>query len=332
MHINHIFELSMVLDGEKFHKVFDKVRDHTESLEKIGDEYIDHALDSKGITVIYRNSQYRKKIKILVNSGASSKWSIADPEKFIRKLDKRIREYFGFKYKLNDFNLSGMTVVADINVGNSKMITEYLKVLKRIGRVKGFSVVGYDCFDNNMSFCMEGNSNSIDFLLYDLKGTLVNQLRQAGIKRKELKSVVEGSEGVLRSEVRLTKPKAIRAYAKAHDIAGQIAELSEKSKDVFWETFTRIVPFGDFYKKDKAVQIIQRDVKDNVMRRKMLWLLVLIPEKKSLYLAQKAMDCRNIEKVMEAFLKINLSPVTISKRRNIRYLDCIYKHLINEGK
>ena len=328
MNINHIFELSMVLDGEKFHKVFDKVRDHTESLEKIGDEYIDHALDSKGITVIYRNSQYRKKIKILVNSGASSKWSIADPEKFIRKLDKRIREYFGFKYKLNDFNLSGMTVVADINVGNSKMITEYLKVLKHIGRVKGFSVVGYDCFDNNMSFCMEGNSNSIDFLLYDLKGTLVNQLRQAGIKRKELKSVVEGSEGVLRSEVRLTKPKAIRAYAKAYDIAGQIAELSEKSKDVFLETVTRIVPFGDFYKKDEAVEIIQRDMKDGVMRRKMLRLLVLIPEKKSLYLAQKAMDCRNIEEVMDSFAEINVSPLTISKRHDMKHLKNIYGYLM----
>lgn len=328
MHINHIFELSMVLDGEKFHKVFDKVRDHTESLEKIGDEYIDHALDSKGITVIYRNSQYRKKIKILVNSGASSKWSIADPEKFIRKLDKRIREYFGFKYKLNDFNLSGMTVVADINVGNSKMITEYLKVLKRIGRVKGFSVVGYDCFDNNMSFCMEGNSNSIDFLLYDLKSTLVNQLRQAGIRRKELKLVVEESEGVLRSEVRLTKPKAIRAYAKAYDIAGQIAELSEKSKDVFLETVTRIVPFGDFYKKDEAVEIIQRDVKDGAMRRKMLRLLVLIPEKKSLYLAQKAINCRDIEMVKDCFARINLSPVTIGKRQDVMRLKNIYKYIM----
>ena len=327
MHINHIFELSMVLDGEKFHKVFDKVRDHTKSLEKIGDEYIDHALDSKGITVICRNSQYRKKIKVLVNSGSSSKWSIADPERFIRKLDKRIREYFGFKYKLNDFNLSGMTVVADINVGNSKMITEYLKVLKRVGKVKGFSAVGYDCFDNNLSLCMKGNSNGIDFLLYDLKGTLVNQLRQAGIKRKELKSVVEGSEGVLRSEVRLTKPKAIRSYAKAHDIAGQIAELSEKSKDVFWETFTRIVPFGDFYKKDEAVQIIQRDVKDNVMRRKMLRLVELIPEKKSLYLAQKAMEYRNMEKVVESFAKINVSPITISKRHNIKYLKNLYAYI-----
>jgi hypothetical protein len=299
-------------------------------MENGEDEYIDQSLEEKGITVIYRDSQYRKKIKILVNSGASSKWSIADPEKFIRKLDKRIREYFGFKYKLNDFNLSGMTVVADINVGNSKMITEYLKVLKRVGKVKGFSAVGYDCFDNNLSLCMKGNSNGIDFLLYDLKGTLVNQLRQAGIKRKELKSVVEGSEGVLRSEVRLTKPKAIRAYTKGSDISAQIVELSEKSKDVFWETFTRIVPFGDFYKKDEAVQIIQRDVKDNVMRRKMLRLVELIPEKKSLYLAQKAMECRNMEKVVEAFAKINLSPVTISKRQDAKGMENLYTYLCGQ--
>ena len=245
MYINEIFELSMVLDHERFHQVFEHVYSKIGCMENGEDEYIDQSLEEKGITVIYRDSQYRKKIKILVNSGASSKWSIADPEKFIRKLDKRIREYFGFKYKLNDFNLSGMTVVADINVGNSKMITEYLKVLKRVGKVKGFSAVGYDCFDNNLSLCMKGNSNGIDFLLYDLKGTLVNQLRQAGIKRKELKSVVEGSEGVLRSEVRLTKPKAIRAYTKGSDISAQIVELSGKSKDVFWETFTRIVPFGE---------------------------------------------------------------------------------------
>ena len=330
MYINEIFELSMVLDHERFYQIFKHVYSKIGCMENGEDEYIDQSLEEKGITVIYRDSQYRKKIKILVNSGASSKWSIADPEKFIRKLDKRIREYFGFKYKLNDFNLSGMTVVADINVGNSKMITEYLKVLKRVGKVKGFSAVGYDCFDNNLSLCMKGNSNGIDFLLYDLKGTLVNQLRQAGIKRKELKSVVEGSEGVLRSEVRLTKPKAIRAYTKGSDISAQIVELSGKSKDVFFETVTRIVPFGDFYKKDEAVQIIQRDVKDNVMRRKMLRLVELIPEKKSLYLAQKAMECRNMEKVVEAFAKINLSPVTISKRQDAKGMENLYTYLCGQ--
>ena len=174
---------------------------------------------------------------------------------------------------------------------------------------------------------MEGNSNGVDFLLYDLKSTLANQLRQTGISRKELKSVVEEAEGVLRSEVRLTKPKAIRAYTKGSDISAQIVELSGKSKDVFFETVTRIVPFGDFYKKDEAVQIIQRDVKDNVMRRKMLRLVELIPEKKSLYLAQKAMEYRNMEKVVEEFAKINVSPVTISKRHDIKYLKNLYAYI-----
>ena len=70
-------------------------------------------------------------------------------------------------------------------------------------------------------------------------------------------------------------------------------------------------------------------MKDGVMRRKMLRLLVLIPEKKSLYLAQKAMNCRNIEEVMDSFAEINLSPITISKRHERKYLDGIYKYMID---
>ncbi len=61
----------------------------------------------------------------------------------------------------------------------------------------------------------------------------------------------------------------------------------------------------------------------------MLRLLVLIPEKKSVHLAQKAMNCRNIEKVMEAFAKINLSPVTISKRHDVKHLEGLYVYLLN---
>lgn len=55
------------------------------------------------------------------------------------------------------------------------------------------------------------------------------------------------------------------------------------------------------------------------MRRRLLRLLVLIPEKKSLRLAQKAMNCRNMEKIMDSFAKINLSPVTISKRQDVKF-------------
>ena len=64
------------------------------------------------------------------------------------------------------------------------------------------------------------------------------------------------------------------------------------------------------------------------MRRRMLRLLTLIPEKKSLHLAQKAMNCRDVEKVMDAFARINLSPVTISKRHDVKNLENLYSYLM----
>ena len=60
----------------------------------------------------------------------------------------------------------------------------------------------------------------------------------------------------------------------------------------------------------------------------MLRLVELIPEKKSLYLAQRAMEYRNMEKVVEAFAKINLSPVTISKRHEMKYLRSLYSYFL----
>ena len=329
MYTNQTFELSMVLDSIKFRKVFDKACDRSDQVERNEDEYIDHSLDAKGITVIYRDSQYEKKVRVLVKVGAVTS-GMNDPEKFIRKLDKRIGEYFGNKYKMDDFTLSGMTLAVDIKVGGSEMVSAYLRVLRRIGRVKGFTPVSYDCFEDDTSFCLEGNSNGIDFLLYDLKSMLVNQLKQTNIKRKELRSVAERSEGALRAEVRLAKPKAIRAYARDSDVSGQIKELIRKCEEIFMDIFMWIVPFGDFYKKDKAIEIVCREVQDSVMRRKMLRLLTLIPEKKSLYLAQKAMNCRNIEKIMDAFAKINVSPVTISKRHDTKYLRCLYEFIIDK--
>lgn len=56
-------------------------------------------------------------------------------------------------------------------------------------------------------------------------------------------------DGILRSEVWLVKTKAVRAYVDEEDIFRQIINLCEKYQDVFLETFVKIIPFGDFYKK-----------------------------------------------------------------------------------
>ena len=71
---------------------------------------------------------------------------------------------------------------------------------------------------------------------------------------------------------------------------------------------------GDYYKKNQACELVRQKVKDKRLSRLMLKLIDLIPEKKSLLLAQKALNSRKVYDVMEGFAKIGVSPVTISKR------------------
>ena len=324
MVISLTFELSMTLDTDHFQRIFTTKVGY---LKELDNEYVDPSLAEKGITVIYRDSRYKKRIRLLVNTSLVVADS-SNTDKLIRKLGKRIDEYFDHKYGLDDFTLSGVTLTLDINVGSRTNVSDYLKVLQRIGKVKGFSPVEYECFDSKASFCLSGKSNDTDFLLYDLEAATVGQLRNADAGRKQLQAASMQTKGILRAEVRLTKPKAVREYADATDVASQIIELSRKCQDVFGDTFNRIDPFGDFYKKDKAVEIVWMEVKDAIMRRRMLRLLTLVPEKKSLHLAQKAANCRNVEEVMEAFTKIHLSPITIAKRHDVKHLENLYSYFL----
>lgn len=328
MYINQIFELHMTFDNDKFQKVLNRAYSKADYLNENGKEYIDRSLESKGIVVTYRDSQYKKKVKLIVNSRLILECDKPDPDKIDRKLEKRIGDYFDHKYQIEDFTLSGIILSKDIDVHNRENVLAYLKVLQRIGRVKGFSPSSYECFDDIDNFCLDGNSNGIDFLLYDLESYVEKRHGEARAGRKKLKWLLKESEGILRVEVRLTKPKAIRDYTDAVEVSGQIVELSERCQNIFLDIFTRIIPYGDFYMKNKAVEIIRSEIEDSVLRRKMLRLVALIPEKKSLYLAQKAMKCRDIEKIMKGFAEANVSPVTISKRQEEKYLKNIYEYLL----
>lgn len=327
MQLQTTFELSMVLDSVKFHKVLTRTSNNAEYFDKNEDKYVDQSLASKGITVTYRDSQYKKKVKLIVNSNLVLGVDEPDPDKLIRKLEKSVDEYFGSKYQIDDFDLSGMVLSTDINVNSRADVSSYLKVLQRIGKVKGFSPTSYDCFDDASSFCLEGNSNGINFFIYDLEALLTSRLRNSDFDRKKFKSMIEESKGILRAEVRLTEPKAIMTYTDKTDTCNQIAALSEKSQDIFLSTFMRVIPFGDFHKKDKAVEIIRQKVKDIVLRRRMLRLVALIPEKKSISLAQKELNYRRIDDIMNMFAAIDLSPVTLSKRHDVKWLKNLYAYL-----
>lgn len=237
--------------------------------------------------------------------------------KLLRKLKEYIDSYFNSKYKLNDFKLTRIDFTVNINVGDRKNVSAYIKVLRNIGKVKGFKPKygkDDDKINPDLSFDLEGNSNGVEFTAYD----------------KEAVSERKAAKGILRVEVRLKKQKAISKYTDETAASKQIKSLAKSSKDIFLATFTDIVPHGDYYKKKEAVQLIEDNISQKRHREKMLRLIELIPKKKSLYLAQKEMNDRNIDKIMAMFAEINVSPVTISKRHNIKFLKNLYSYLLAE--
>ncbi len=325
MYLNCVVELSRVLDNEKFHKLLTGVYKQVEELDD--NKFIDQTMSSKGVVVIYQDQQYKKKVKLTINPSIMLKDRELNSDKLIPKIERCVRDYFGFKYTLDDFNVKRIILMADIDVGSRKKVSAYIKVLKRIGKVKGFSPFSYDCMDDGIGFCLDGNSNGTQFSIYDLKGLLTGQFRKNETNHKTMKSIIENSEGVLRAEVRLTQPKTFRHYTNETDTSKQLAVLLENSREIFLATFVHVVPFGAFHKKDTAIEIIQRKVKNMSIRRRMLRLVGLVPEKKSLLLAQKALNYRQIDDVMKTFAEIDVSPVTLSKRHDVKHLQCLYAYL-----
>lgn len=232
---------------------------------------------------------------------------------------------------MSDFTFPKVTLTTDIDVHSRENVSAYLKVLQRIGKVKGFSPVTYDCFDKGTSFCLEGNSNGIDFLVYDLEKVLLGQYEPKSTYKKKMNPMIEGTKGVLRVEVRLTSSKSIQNFTDRAETSEQIREISNIYEDIFLKTFAHIVPYGDFYKKDKAIELVRENAENSVLRRKMIRLIALIPEKKSLWLAQKAMGSRDMDRIMEEFGKMELVPVTIDKRNKMKQLKNIYSYLFNEN-
>ena len=139
MNTNCVFELSMILDSDKFEEVFDECYCANDYPEEVDDELIDRSLEDKGLIIRYRASQFKKKIRLTVHSAAVTSSALSNPEKLVRKLDKLIEMYFAERFQLENFTVSGMTISTDLDVGSDDNLQEYLHVLKRIGKVKGFS-------------------------------------------------------------------------------------------------------------------------------------------------------------------------------------------------
>ena len=115
MQIKSILELTLGLDKERFRKIFIKM---CGKKRRDDEKYIDYSLDSEGITIAYRNSQYKKRITFTVDPSGAINYDNLDESlpKFIRNLDRAVTKYFNAKYELKDFALSKMILSTDIDL------------------------------------------------------------------------------------------------------------------------------------------------------------------------------------------------------------------------
>ncbi|SFM36247.1 hypothetical protein SAMN04490355_10885 [Pelosinus propionicus DSM 13327] len=72
MYLNYVFELSMVLDNEKFHKLLTRACNRLEYLDD--NKYVDRTLSSKGIVVTYQGKQYKKKSSNYYKPKCYARW------------------------------------------------------------------------------------------------------------------------------------------------------------------------------------------------------------------------------------------------------------------
>lgn len=247
MFINPTIELTIMLDNNNFKKLFSIICSRSNCIEENDEGYIDNSLADKGIVVLFRNSQYKKKVRLIVKPCIMLDDKEPNPEKFVRKLNKRIDEYFGGQYQLADFKLSKAVLSTDIDVHSRENASAYLKIFQRIGKVKGYSQIHYDCFEKGESFCLEGNSNGTEFLVYDLGRALYGRLGK--------KSILDKTAGILRAEVRLAKSSSVLNYTNTSNVSEQILNVLNNRRDLFFEAFAHVVPFGDFLKKTGRLKL-----------------------------------------------------------------------------
>ena len=342
----HTFELTLETNLKDFNyllsRAFKMAKKHGNRVgystrHTSNDVRVDDALASYGITVEYHNCDYRKMVKFRINPSevlGGNDLQLWEPNKknariMVKLLDEYISCYFDYCYKLNDLMLTRVEFTANLDVGKEN-VPAYINLMHKIGKVKKFSNkysksdFSADRINKNHSFDLEGNTNGIAFTAYD---------KEADLKKKGKENKARKAEGILRIEIRLKKRKAVQQAI--NDFAGdddlttkqQIKLMAKNSRRIFYATFVDIVPYGDFYRLKDAERIVADSDFKKHQKDKMLRLLRLIPEKKSLYLAMKELNVRNTNDVLEWFAKLGVSPITISKRADADYLKNLYIYL-----
>jgi hypothetical protein len=332
-------ELTLNVDQNTLNEIMeDRSSSYLATLHSDSRIYLDDCLIDDGLGFELHDKR-KKKVRLLVNPsmliGHKSTTELWQPDekstsKLISKLERRVDDYFDSNFELKDFKLSKICFTADVHLPDSKTAESYIRVLHKIGMVKNFLRVQYGkkgCgASKDHAFVLMGKSNGIVFAAYTSK----SRSSHFGGEPIWKPLILDQNRNSLRFDVLLKTQKAIRAFTYYDYAQDRITDLADTIDKPFKTVFQSIIPYGEFHKLPAAIKIVEKEIENKSLKAKMIKLMTLIKEKKSLLMAQREMFDRNIESIMNEFRKIDLSPVTISKRQEESQLGCLYKLMSND--
>jgi len=351
----HTLELSCDLSKQGYEELLSRAYENAigshriiDCKEKSGDYFTvksDQALSSDGITVEYCEGYLMRRIRLVVNPSKvlggddiPKLWKTTDRniKKLIRELKTHIKNYFDSEYKLSDFALTRVDLTANIDVGNKENVSRYIKILHCMGKVKGFTPKykkNNKRIVRSRSFDLVKKSSYIEFSAYDKAAAIKDKMEKMGeFNCEEMEARLKAAKGILRLEIRFLKIEVNEG-----SITDNIKLAAKISRKKFMEYFQKIIPHGDYYDKKKSLALIENNIVEKIPNKrerdttlgKMKSLLMLIPKKKSLHLAQQDLAYRDMNRIMTAFAELNVSPVTIPKSMKLKKLASLYSYLEN---
>ncbi|GHU46700.1 hypothetical protein FACS1894120_3960 [Clostridia bacterium] len=321
----HTFEIRCEVPKKYTAEAYKRSKGKYRVYEKPDDVHNIDAFVKQGIRATVRKKKCKHYLEMIINPTVllggedyNKLWKPTE-ENIATVLDELKKAVAKLGCKLKDFELTRLDYCVNADVGSHKKVKAYISTLQNLGKVKGYEPKFKKSdtkIDKKRSFDLTGNSNGIDFTVYDKE----KQLESENISSSK-------AEGILRIEVKLTKAKAIKKYTSEKGVSDRLYDLCADCEDNFRRVFEKIVPDGDFYRLSEAKDIISKSGLKKKRQQKMTALLETIPKKKSLQLAQKKLGYRDIGSVMEWFNAQGLSPICVSKRCEYKQLLSLYYYL-----
>jgi len=300
----------------------------------ISDPFIfsDGRYSNSGVVIEYINRK-KKKIRITINPSLLMQHDDSDglwePSKenslsFINKLKDLLDKRFDNEFELDDFSLNELTLTMDVDLEDRDLVKSYIRTLNNMKNVKNYTwlrgIKAYREEYKHLGFILQGNSNGVTF---------AGHSKALGLSHFENEKACDcirlrHHKNVLRFDIVLEKV-AVRRNTKHSKPTAQIIELAKNREKIFVDIFYHIIPMGDYLKLTDAVKVVERRVSDIRLQRKMINYMKLIPTTKSVLSAQQSLGERKIEKIKKEFAMLGLSPITITKRQDVKHLRCLYK-------